>query len=127
MPRHTMSRMLRFVVFVACWLVAIAPNAAAQQKCAKGTPCGRTCIASDKTCRTVASDDGVANSKTAAAEKEEVGSTKAGRWVASKAGTTYYRAGCSGTVNLAVKNLIYFTTEAAAKKAGYTRSKADGC
>lgn len=45
--------------------------------------------------------------------------------VASKNGTKYYLAGCSGAGRIQDQNKIYFSTEQEALDAGYT--KANGC
>lgn len=48
-----------------------------------------------------------------------------GKILASKNGTKYYFAWCSGASRIAVKNRVFFATEAEAQARGY--SKAKGC
>lgn len=43
-------------------------------------------------------------------------------FAASKTGKTYYPKGCSGLNRVHIENRVYFTTEAQAQSAGYTRS-----
>lgn len=121
MPKH----------FVAIALLLLsASSAAAQKHCKKGIPCGGTCISATKTCHVSAapsetspSSEPSAPAVTGAAVKSDT----AGAWVASSRGHTYYKNGCSGANKLAVKNRIYFKSEADAKKAGYSHSAQRGC
>jgi len=46
-----------------------------------------------------------------------------GSFVASKDGTTYYYPWCGGAQNIKSSNQVWFSTEAAAKRAGYTSAK----
>ncbi len=48
-----------------------------------------------------------------------------GKIIASKNGTRYYFSWCSGVSRIAVKNRVFFDTEAEAQAKGY--SKAKGC
>ena len=106
-------------------LLAAAPSIAqAQKNCKKGIPCGNSCIAANKTCRV-----GTPSTQPSAASRADSSAavTSTGEWVGSSRGHTYYRAGCSGANKLAKGNLIYFKSEADAKKAGYTHSVSRGC
>lgn len=119
------------------WFVAIgavlllASPAEAQKQCRKGIPCGNTCIAATKTCRVGA---GAATATTArAGDSTEAPATQADTvspsapWVASSRGSTYYRNDCSGARRLSPANRIYFATEEEARRAGYRRSRTQGC
>lgn len=46
-----------------------------------------------------------------------------GAYIASKNGTKYYPADCSGASRIKEANRVYFTTEAEAVQAGYTRAQ----
>jgi hypothetical protein len=48
-------------------------------------------------------------------------------WVASSRGHTYYRRGRSTANGLSSVNVIYFSTELEAERAGYHRSTSRGC
>ena len=48
-------------------------------------------------------------------------------WVASRLGSTYYRADCRAALRLAAANRLEFASEAEAQAAGYRRSTAAGC
>ena len=65
--------------------------------------------------------------QSSARKVDSVSAVNSGQWVASKKGHTYYRTGCKGSAQLAVKSLVYFKSEDDARRAGYTRSRAKGC
>lgn len=46
-----------------------------------------------------------------------------GEFVASRTGGTYYYPWCGGAQNIKAENQIWFTSEAAARKAGYAPAK----
>lgn len=114
--------------------VTFASPAAAQKHCSKGKPCGRTCIARNKTCHVGSSaptrTPAPAPKIPAAPAKPDTmvaDSAQAHRFVASTRGHTYYLATCSGAQKLKLENRIYFASAEAAEAAGYKPSKAKGC
>src|SRR5438552_2947735 len=104
---------------VLVWL-AFPSLAFGQKQCKKGIPCGRTCIAANKTCH-------VTSSATSTTKPAADTATAASPWVASKIGKTYYKAGCAGANRLVAANRISFKSEADARLAGYHRSTQKGC
>lgn len=119
-----------FVAIVAA--LFLAPPAEAQKQCRKGIPCGNTCIAATKTCRV---GSGEATPATTASPRAETAvPTPApdtvsvpAPWIASSRGSTYYRNGCTGARRLSPANRIFFATEEEAQRAGYRRSRTEGC
>jgi hypothetical protein len=127
-------------------VTAGASTLEAQQNCRKGIPCGNTCISASKVCRigsgsarSVADPVTPAPARPAApssslapADATEQGTnptSSAGEypWVASFADGIYFRAGCSAAQDLAPPNRRYFGSEAAARDAGYRRTRVAGC
>jgi predicted DNA-binding transcriptional regulator YafY len=117
----------RIFSIVAALLMAagIATPLEAQRNCVKGKPCGNSCIARNKVCRIGAASP----ERPAAATVVPVARDSLSPWIASKAGTIFYRnsSGCEVSRVLAPQNLVYFKDERAAAAAGYKRSKEDGC
>jgi len=110
------------------WLITLPVVASAQTQCVKGKPCGRTCIAVNKTCHV----ERPAYVPAAAAESVPPDTARAEpgedmRWVASSRGEVYYRRGCGNANRLVPENRVYFRTEEDAKRAGYRRSGSPGC
>ena len=50
------------------------------------------------------------------------GGSSAGGFVAAKSGAKYYPTGCGSANRIKPENKVYFTSEAEAQSAGYTRS-----
>ncbi len=48
-------------------------------------------------------------------------------WVGSSRGNAYYATGCRGAAKLSRSILMYFRSGDEAKKAGYRRSRENGC
>lgn len=46
-----------------------------------------------------------------------------GQFVAARSGTVYYYPWCAGAAKIAVQNQVWFASEQAAQKAGYTAAK----
>jgi len=120
---------VRRILFASLGLsLLVATNAGGQKNCRKGIPCGNTCIAANKVCHigtpstppTAAPAQGTSDS-TAVAQKDSRA------WVASSRGHTYYRRGCKTANRLSRANLIYFSTDEEAQRAGYRRSTSRGC
>lgn len=112
--------------------LALASPLEAQRRCTKGIPCGNSCIAAGKTCRKAPapapSPPATPDARPAPSDSTPSGGpVTSGPWVASRRGTTYYKAGCSGARDLAPANRIYFRTEADAQANGYRRSRQAGC
>ena len=109
--------MKRLVLIVG--LLVLPAVAAAQTQCVKGKPCGRTCIADNKTCHV----ERPAYVPAAAAESAPPDTARAEPgegmpWVASSRGEVYYRRGCGNANRLVPENRVYFRTEEDAKRAG---------
>ncbi|MGH8542112.1 MAG: hypothetical protein ACREX3_00355 [Gammaproteobacteria bacterium] len=119
--------MRRLLLLVVGFLIALPAVVDAQRRCVKGKPCGRTCIAVNKTCRveTPSYTPPSTQPNQAAAAAKEPGDSL--RWVASSRGQVYYKRGCSSANRLAPQNRIYFRSEAEAQRAGYRRSTSRGC
>ncbi|TLY50484.1 MAG: hypothetical protein E6K55_11550 [Gemmatimonadetes bacterium] len=118
--------MKRLVLIVG--LLVLPAVAAAQTQCVKGKPCGRTCIADNKTCHV----ERPAYVPAAAAESAPPDTARAEPgegmpWVASSRGEVYYRRGCGNANRLVPENRVYFRTEEDAKRAGYRRSGSPRC
>ena len=113
---------------IATLLVFVQPSEA-QKRCRKGIPCGNTCISATKTCHVGSGDATSATplTSTAAPDSQPDTANVSAPWVASSRGSTYYRNGCSGGRRLSPANRIYFATEEEAQRAGYRRSRTDGC
>lgn len=124
--------MPRIAIGLALLFLA-ASAASAQKQCRKGVPCGGTCISATKSCHVAAQPKQSAAVQDSAAKPvvdataATVPSSSDAASVGSSRGHSYYKAGCSGANKLALKNRVYFKTEAEAKKAGYTRSGQRGC
>ncbi len=134
----------RAAVLIAFALFSLAPAVTeAQRRCVKGIPCGNSCIAANKVCRKGPPASPPASRPTPPApaprdstrppaptdttKQTPAPRTTTGPWVASRRGTTYYKASCSGGRKLAAQNRIYFKSEAEAIQAGYHRSRQSGC
>ena len=107
--------------------VIAATPASAQKRCAKGIPCGNSCISASKMCRIGNSAPTPKLEQAIVGTPDSVTSATSGDWVGSSRGTTYYKAACSTARRLSPSNLIYFKSEGDAKKAGYHRSASKGC
>ena len=124
----TVARLWAPLVAIAT-LLAFAQPSEAEKRCRKGIPCGNTCISATKTCHVGSGDATSARPLTssAAADSQPDTAHVPAAWVASSRGSTYYRNGCSGGRRLSPENRIYFATEEQAQRAGYRRSRTDGC
>ena len=119
--RRTLFTLLGLSLLAVC-------NAEGQKNCRKGIPCGNTCIAANKVCHVGTPSTPPTTSPAPARSDSTTVVPKDGMaWVASSRGHTYYRRGCSTANRLSPANLIYFSTEEEARKAGYRRSASRGC
>jgi hypothetical protein len=109
--------------------LALSPGLAeAQKRCAKGIPCGNTCISASKTCRVGSGSATKApTSQSTPASKAAPVIPEGTQYVASSMGTVYYWVGCNGWKHLATANLVFFKTADEAKKAGYRQSLQAEC
>jgi len=119
-----MNRSLLALVGIALF---ITTNAEGQKRCTKGIPCGNTCIAATKVCRSGPSSRPTTSPGAARSDSTVNAPTNNMAWVASSRGHTYYQRGCSTANRLSPANLIYFRTEEEAQRAGYRRSTSRGC
>jgi len=106
----------------------LVSNAEGQKNCRKGIPCGNSCIAANRVCRSGTPTTRPTTSPAPARSDSTVNApTNNMVWVASSRGHTYYRRGCSTARRLSPANVIYFRTEEEAQRAGYSRSRSRGC
>ncbi len=115
---------MRTVLLLATIAAFAAAPAAAQKNCKKGIPCGNTCISADKVCRIGGSSStgSVAPQPLAAPAPPA-----AGAFVGSKADKVYFIEGCSAALDLASGNRRRFMSAEEARRAGYRRSRVEGC
>ena len=103
-------------------MAALAPSAvAAQKNCRKGIPCGNTCIAADKVCRIGGTPPAPRT------DPRPLGTASGTIFVGSKAVRVYFLAGCPAALDLAPRNTREFPSAEDAQRAGYRRSRVDGC
>lgn len=115
---------MRTALFLAAIAALAAAPAAAQKNCKKGIPCGNTCISADKVCRI----GGSSSSGTVAPRPLAAPATSAaGPFVGSKADKVYFVEGCTAALDLASANRRRFTSAEEAERAGYRRSRVEGC
>jgi hypothetical protein len=100
-----------------------AVPAQAQKNCKKGIPCGNTCISADKVCHIGGGAAATSSRPTA----QPLLSTPAGTFVGSKADKVYFLSSCTAAQDLAPKNRKEFATTEEAERAGYRRSRVEGC
>lgn len=109
-------------------LLALALAAAAtapvdaQKNCTKGIPCGNTCIAANKVCRV-----GGGTATGTVAPRPLTAPAAVGSVVGSKADKVYFLEGCSAALDLAASNRRRFADAEDAERAGYRRSRVEGC
>ena len=128
---------MRPIFFATLPLFVIASDAMAQPRCTKGIPCGNSCIAANKVCRTGPGSATRGGEPTTAPNVEAVAAGALGLgnfsaladrsnprlpWVVSRAGGTYYRNGCGGGARIPPKERLYFRTEGEVQRIGFARA-----
>lgn len=112
---------MRISLLILALAACAAAPAAAQKNCKKGIPCGNTCISADKVCRI-----GGSSSSGTVAPRPLTAPAAAG-FVGSKADKVYFAEGCSAALDLASGNRRRFTSAEEAERAGFRRSRVEGC
>ena len=113
---------------LALILLAV-PTLAEAQVCRTGKPCGNTCIARDRVCRSApgTARQGGSNPAPTPAPAPAVTVPDGATFAASSQGEVYYWVGCSAWRSLSRANLRFFASRAEAVTAGYRPSATRGC
>ena len=120
--RLTLASVLLLVLF------GLGNPAFAQRNCVKGKPCGKSCIAKNKTCRISTPKTKSANKSNARPSASRSTTVPANvKYVASSRGRVYYPTTCAAWRSLSKNNLRFFETAEDAVSAGYSFTTSSAC